>query len=132
MAKVPDKDVSQIGISPAGQTQIEEMRKNGLIARDLDGYRLAVATAIAFNRVPFAKKAPPSRTTKYAINSVDPEQALRTIVVEVYPECRGVPYKAIEDLADQGLEILAKHAEGDELWLGELVAKLEEANEVSK
>jgi len=122
------KDLTQIGISSQGQSQLDAMRKTGLIVSDLDGYRLAVAVAIAFNRSPVESAS--GRTTKYAVNSVDPEQALRTIVVEVYPEFRSRPYRAIEDLAHQGLEILRMHSEGEEVWLGELVTKIEEANEV--
>lgn len=129
MSDAPKKDLSQIGISPGGQRQIDFMKDNRIIDSDLDGYLLGVATAIAFMRDPFPKgRDRPQFKTKYAINSVDPQQSLRTIIVEVYPSWRKFPYRAIEDLADQGLEILESHNEGDELWLGELVSRLQEAN----
>jgi hypothetical protein len=120
-------DLKALGVSAASQSQLAEMQRHKLIGDQMDGYRLAVATAIAFGRRPRAK-ADSSRTTKYAAGNLDPEQELKTVVGEIYPDFKATPYRAVEDLAEQGLEILKEQSEGEVIWFGDLVGRLEDAN----
>lgn len=120
-------DLRALGASATSQSHLDEMQRQKLIGDQMDGYRLAVATAIAFGRKPRAK-ADSSRTTKYAAGNLDPDQELKTVVSEIYPDFKATPYRAIEDLAEQGLEILKTQSEGDTIWFGDLVSRLEAAN----
>jgi hypothetical protein len=57
------------------------------------------------------------------VNTIDTDDAaLRTVITEVFPDFRKVPYRAIEDLAEQGARILGEnYLEGDKLMLPELL-----------
>ena len=125
--QVEKDDLRQVGVSATSQAQLDEMQRQKLIGDQMDGYRLAVATAIAFGRSPRASPGS-SRTTKYAAGNLDPDQELKTVIAEIYPDSKRTPYRALEDLAEQGLEILKAQTEGDAIWFGELVARLEAAN----
>ncbi len=128
MAKSPaaKDDLLQIGVSTSGQKVLDEMHDGGLVSEQMDAYRLAIATAIAFGRSPRGTEG--SWKTKYAVSGIDPQQDLKVIVAEIYPNFATTPYRAIQDLADQGLDIIGAQMEGGTIFFGELVEKINKAN----
>jgi hypothetical protein len=54
--------------------------------------------------------------------------SLRSAIVEIYPEARSWPYRAAEDLAEQGAEVLKNSMDGEEIWLEDLMRRIEEVN----
>jgi hypothetical protein len=119
-------DLRQIGVSKSGQKVLDAMDAGGLVSEQMDAYRLAIATAIAFGRSP--RGAEGTWKNKYSVGGVDPQQDLRVIVAQIYPEYASTPYRAIQDLADQGLDILADNLEGGMIFFGEMVEKIKKAN----
>jgi len=121
------EDVKTVGASTTSSDQLESMVKNKLVADQVDGYRLAIAVAIALNKLPQLDRRT-ARTTKFAAGNLDPDQELKTVVAELYPDFRSTPYRALEDLAEQGLTELSNRTEGDVLWFGPLIDQVTEAN----
>src|SRR3954454_12499737 len=99
------EDLRQVGVSQASRALLDQMKRQGHIDDLLDGYRLAILTAVAFGREPRAQRES-GRTTMFAAGNLDPDQALKTVIVEMHPAAQSWPYRAAEDLAEQGLEIL--------------------------
>ena len=96
----------------------------------LDGYRLSVAAAIAFGKRP--RQGGKSRTTMFQTSSLDDDaRSLRTVIIEIFPEASSWPYRAAEDLAEQGATILEQSIDGDEIWFGDLINRIEQANELA-
>ena len=120
-------DLVQVGANAATRSVLEDLRENGHVAEFMDGYRLAIATAIAFKRSP-RQAARGERRTMFAAGNLDPDMSLRSAIVEIYPEARTWPYRAAEDLAEQGSEILKNSMDGDEIWFEDLMRRIEEVN----
>lgn len=122
-----DKDLVQVGASTRSRAILEELREVGHIGQLMDGYRLAIAVAIAFGRTP-RMDTKESRPTMFAASSLDPDGSIRATINETCPDARGRPYRAAEDLAEQGLSIIKDSMQGDELDLTGLLRRVEEAN----
>lgn len=121
-------DLAQIGWSPETRRVLQGLRDAGHFAEAVDGYRLAVAVACAFGLEPRLERPATPRQTAYNASAVDtPDLSLRTAIAEIFPSVKDVPYRAIEDLAEQGTEILAKQMEGDDLSLSKLITIVEDA-----
>jgi hypothetical protein len=120
-------DLVQVGASAGTRSVLETLRDNDHIAELMDGYRLAIATAIAFKRNP-RQTARGERRTMFAAGNLDPDMSLRSAIAEVYPEARGWPYRAAEDLAEQGGEIIKNAMDGEEIWFEDLTRRIEEVN----
>jgi len=122
-------DLAQIGWSPETRRVLQELKDAGHCNDALDGYRLAVAVACAYRLEPRLdrREGAAPRTTAYNASAVDTaDLSLRTAITEIFPAAKDVPYRAIEDLAEQGTEILAKQMEGDNLSFSELIAIVED------
>jgi hypothetical protein len=120
-------DLVQVGASNATRSVLEALRDNGHTAELMDGYRLAIATAIAFKRNP-RHGARGERRTMFAAGNLDPDMSLRSAIVEIYQEARGWPYRAAEDLAEQGAQIIKGSMDGEEIWFDDLMRRIEEVN----
>lgn len=120
-------DLVQVGASAESRDILDQLKTHGHIADLMDGYRLGIATAIAFGREP-REKASAERVTMFAAGNLDPEMAIRTAIAEIYPRARSWPYRAAEDLAEQGLEIVRDSVDGEEIAYAKLVDRIEAAN----
>lgn len=120
-------DIVQVGASTATRGVLEDLRDHGHVAELMDGYRLAISTAIAFKRSP-RQTGRSERRTMFAAGNLDPDMSLRSAIVEIYPEARGWPYRAAEDLAEQGADVLKNSMDGEELWFEDLMRRIEEVN----
>jgi hypothetical protein len=120
-------DIVQVGASPQSRATLDELKRTGHISDLMDGYRLAISVAIAFGREPRAQRG--ERRTMFAAGNLDSDLSLRTTIREIYPAARDWPYRAAEDLAEQGLEIISGKMDGEMLWMDELYASVRAANE---
>ena len=125
----PKGDLVQIGASPATRDILDNLQETGHIDDLMDGYRLAVAVAIAFGRQPRTSAPATPRRIMFAVGNLDQDNSLRQTIAEIYPEVREIPSRAMEDLAEQGLDILADSMTGDELSFADLMVRVNAANE---
>ena len=101
-------DKSQIGLSEQAGEHLQIVKDQGGFNKDNDVYRLAVAVAIAEELEPTSEEA--SRTTKYSIGGLDPDNSLVSSVKYLRNELdRPVAY--VERLAEAGLAHLFDHIE---------------------
>lgn len=119
-------DLAQIGASRQTRDILSSLRANGHIRELRDGYLLGIAVAIAFGRQP--RLGIGGRETMFAAGGLDPQLWIRTTVSELYPGVSATPYRAAEDLAEQGLEIVHTFLDGDALWYGDLLDRAARAN----
>lgn len=120
-------ELLQVGASVQSRETLDQLRGHGHIVELMDGYRLAIATAIAFGREP-RDKADSERVTMFAAGNLDPDMAIRMAIAEIYPKARSWPYRAAEDLAEQGLEILHDSLDGEQISYSNLIERIEAAN----
>ena len=126
MNAIPEDDLAQIGASPDTRRTLELLRDEGHVKELVDGYRLCIAVACAWNEVPtFDGRS--NRTTMFATNTVDTTSLdLRVALTELYPEYRAIPYRVAEALAEAGALIVNERMSGTHISLSELVRQAEE------
>jgi hypothetical protein len=125
-----DGDLVQLGASDATRRVLESLKNEGHIDTLLDGYRLGISVAIAFGKTP--RRDQPNRKTMFQTSSVDDVQrSIRTTIIELFPEATEWPYRAAEDLAEQGVAIVGESMEGEEIWYGDLIDRIARANDSS-
>lgn len=122
-----EKDLVQIGANSDSREVLELLRDAGHLAEFMDGYRLAIAIAIGFGRDP-RRGTGKDRTTMFAVGNLDPDNALREAIKEIYPTARATPARAAEDLAEQGLEIIRQSLQGEEFAFTDILERVKEAN----
>jgi DNA sulfur modification protein DndD len=128
-APMPDLgDISQIYRSPETRAVLSEMDGSGKLAGAIDGFRLAVSVAIAFGCTPDVNPSHrQNRENWIAASGLDTNDgALKTVVSELFPEVKLTPYRAIEDLGEQGAKILRDEMVGDDIDLTDLIQRLEQ------
>lgn len=125
-----ERDLVQIGASPKSREVLEALKDHGHISDLMDGYRLAIALAIGFDRTP-RSEVRGERKTMFAVGNLDPDGAIRQAIGEIYPATATTPSRAGEDLAEQGLEIISKSFEGEDISLAELLDRVRKANEAA-
>jgi hypothetical protein len=120
-------DLKQVGASQKSRDVLESLQEAGYISDFLDGYRLAIATAIGFGRKP-RPDIDSDRKTMFAVGNLDPDSALREAIKEIYPDFRDIPARAAEDLAEQGLEIAKDSFNGEEFSFADIIDRVKKAN----
>ena len=126
MAEEQVKDLAQIGASPASKDLLRALKAGGHISELQDGYRLAIALAIADGLEPRPDRGQ-DRETMFAAALLDPDQHLRLVIQEMYPNAETWPMRAAEDLAEQGLERLRTFMDGDRPWFTDVINHVEAA-----
>ena len=126
-----DRDLVQIGASQPSRDVLDRLRDAGHIGDLMDGYRLAIALAVGLGREPNLT-ARGERKTMFAVGNLDPDNALREAIREIYPQARAMPSRAAEDLAEQGLAIAGdKYLQGEDISFAEIVSAVRKANELA-
>ena len=116
-----ESDLKNIRISEKMDRKLKNMIDLKLLKNEQDGYRLAISLAI-FHNLDFEDRKLENRQNKYDAAGVDPDLKFKHAVREIYVHHKNKEYRAIEKLADAGLEILSKHVENnDALNLEELL-----------
>jgi hypothetical protein len=126
---MPDlDDVSQVYRSPETRAVLAELEGSGKVAAAVDGFRLAVSVAIAFGCTPNVDPTRrQNRENWIAASGLDTNDgALKTVVSELFPDAKSTPYRAIEDLGEQGAKILRDQMVGDDLDLTDLIQRMEQ------
>lgn len=115
-------ELTTIGLSEAGDSKLDELKELGIFAEKMDGYRFAVALAIAQGVVPpeIAKRKP-----FLNIGSLDPDQVLKQSVESLFEDDlrETTPYRLIERLAEWGVNELYAQAQTRDI---DFVALLEQ------
>ena len=104
---IETSDIKQVGLSQQSAATLELLIEKNLIAQKLDGMRLAAAIAIDQGVNPFQNQESVDRTTSQAVSGLDEEGGMRLAVSEIYPHCSKIPARAIQDLIEQGLILIA-------------------------
>ncbi|MGB7684383.1 MAG: hypothetical protein WBL45_01215 [Solirubrobacterales bacterium] len=120
-------DLVQVGVSQESREVLENLQAAGYIADLMDGFRLAIATAIGFGREP-RENVDSDRKTTFAVGNLDPDSALREAIKEIYSTFRAIPARAAEDLAEQGLEIAKESFNGEEFSFSDIIDRVKKAN----
>lgn len=117
-------EVVTVGLSETGNDKLDELKELGFFAEKLDGYRFAVALAVAHG------VNPPElikRSTFLNVGSLDPDQVLRrTIEALMSEEVKDTTvYRLIERLADWGVHELHTQAQSGEIDFAALLSQAE-------
>jgi hypothetical protein len=106
-------DLITVGLSEDGNAKLDYLREQGYFAEKMDGYRFAVALALAQSVIPSELS---KRTTFLNVGSLDPDQTLRQAVEALMPDqlAETTVYRLVERLADWGVkELYAQAQRGD-------------------
>ena len=124
------QDIQTLGGSRELRKILDDLRADDHISELVDGYRLCIATACAFQRVPDPTATYENRNTMFAPTTLDTgDFAIRTAIAEIYPEFGATPYRAAQDLAEQGARILKRFLVGDQLSFTDLLERVERASQ---
>lgn len=108
------QEITTIGLSEAGNDKLDALKESGVFAEKMDGFRFAVALALAQGAIPPELK---DRSPFLNIGSLDPEQTLRRAVETLMPDqlTETTPYRLIERLAEWGVNELDAQAKAGEV-----------------
>jgi len=121
------RDLTQGGASEETSSTLSELLELGHIGELSDGYRLGISVALAFGRTP-STESRGGRKTTLAVSSLDPDGAIKAAIREIYPEAAPVPYRAAEDLAEQGVVIIRDSMEEESISFSDLMKRVWAAN----
>ena len=110
-------DKNEIGLSEGARKVLADLKEEGVFAEMLDGYRMGIAYAIATGEI---EPAGTKTRTMFHVGSLDPDQALRDVVIELYPEAADTPYSTLERLAEAGVKELGRLWQDDRMRFGEI------------
>jgi hypothetical protein len=116
---VSAQEITTIGLSASGNDKLDALKESGVFAEKMDGFRFAVALALAQGAIPPELK---DRSPFLNIGSLDPEQTLRRAVETLMPDqvANTTPYRLIERLAEWGVSELDAQAKAGELDFADL------------
>jgi len=118
---IPEDDLTQIGASPATRSVLETLKEEGHISELVDGYRLCIAVACAWNEQPDLGNRK-NRTNMFGTNTIDSSGLhLRVALTELYPDYANTPYRVAESLAELGAKIVSERMSGTSIEFTELV-----------
>lgn len=117
------QEIVTIGVSEAGNGKLNDLIENGIFAEKMDGFRFAVALALAQGVVPdeITKRNP-----FLNIGSLDPDQTLRRAVEALMPEqlVDTTPYRLIERLAEWGVNDLYAQSKSGGIDFGRILEQV--------
>lgn len=118
-------ELTTIGLSDVGDVKLDDLKERGIFAEKMDGYRFAVALAIAHGAVPadLVKRKP-----FVNIGSLDPDQTLRRSVEALLADqlVDTTPYRLIERLAEWGVTELHAQAKAGEIDFDRLLSQVDQ------
>jgi hypothetical protein len=115
-----------VGLSETAHGMLRRLKDDGVFEEMKDAYRCGIAVAIARGLI-----APEGSKfgTVFNIGSLDPDGAIRMMVVELFPEARDAPYSYAERLAEAGVTEMGSLHEADQLRFGALFKSFEAISE---
>lgn len=108
-----DKSQVTYALSSSGMTKLARLKDDGHFGTEVDAYRFAIALALASGAKP---KAPTGkRTTKYNVGTLDLDGSLRFAVRTFAVSHEFSVDKALEYLAEWGIDRLSSMADSGEI-----------------
>ena len=117
-----EKDPTTIGLSESAHTKLKLLKENGLIREMVDGYRLAIAVALAHGRIAPSIEG---RTTIFNVGTVFQDASLLNAIVALRESSSESPYRTAERLAEWGVDELSERSARGSLPLLELLRDAE-------
>lgn len=96
---------------------------------EVDVYRLAVATALAKGLLPRMDEDDTGYTTKFSVQTFDPEGDVRVLVSSLAPEHSDEPYRWAMHLANKGVHYLHSELVVKERPIAEVLGIQEEGSD---
>lgn len=108
------QEITTIGLSKAGDDKLDALKESGVFAEKMDGFRFAVALALAQGVIP---PELPDRSPFLNVGSLDRDHTLRDAVEMLMPDQLRdtTPYRLIERLADWGVGELDAQSRAGEI-----------------
>lgn len=101
---MPEKDKMTIGVTPANKQLLDRLKdEKGLFEQDTHAAKLALALALRRGIAPGVAEG---TITAWAVQNFDADGSLAALVRRVYGT--NTPYRVIEYLVNEGLQILAQ------------------------
>ena len=121
MAK--EKEPITIGLGERAHTALKNLKEQSYFAEMADGYRFAVALALAHGAA--APKIGAGRTTFLNVGSLDPERSIYDAVRALRDETDEPVYTTAERLAEWGVMEIAKRLEAGDFSVVEILEEVE-------
>ena len=96
------QDKTTIGVTAENQRTLDTLEEQGSFADQMDAARFALAFAIRSHVAPGAVEG---TSTKWNVGSFDPDRSLSAVINAIFPE-QSAPYRAVEGLINEGLQLL--------------------------
>jgi hypothetical protein len=97
-----------VGLTNDGHDKLRRLKEDGHFAEMTDGYRFAIALALAHGAVPAAAG---QRTTIVNVGTLDPDKQIYTVIKALYEPLDEPVYSIAERLAEWGVIELSRMAE---------------------
>ncbi|MBU2601348.1 MAG: hypothetical protein KKA32_04185 [Actinobacteria bacterium] len=104
-AKAADR--TQVGLPDSTDDLLKELRSNTRWFRDeVDVYRVAVTVALARGLRPREDEVDSGYTTKFSVQTLDPDGDLKLLIMSLVPAYGDSPYRWAQSLANKGVHYL--------------------------
>lgn len=114
-----NEEPTTIGLSDAAHGKLKRLRDDGYFAEMQDGYRFAVALALAYGVTP--PEVGEKRQTIFNVGTLDPDRSLYYAITAL-TDVEDVPvYRIAERLAEWGVEEMDQQLEAGELNLQDTI-----------
>jgi hypothetical protein len=101
------RDRSQVGLPDATDELLKSLHSSTRWFKDeVDVYRCAIAVALARNLQPRRDEPDSGYTTKFSVQTFDPEGDMKLLISSLMPEYADTPYRWAQRLANKGVHYL--------------------------
>jgi hypothetical protein len=115
---MPEEESITIRATEESKQILKRLEDEGYFNQMLDGYRFAIAFAIAKGKL--APEGLPKMSTYINIGTLDKDGILRSLIHEIYPDSINKVFSYIERLAEAGIKEMGRLLDNDELRFGEI------------
>lgn len=112
------EDTVTVGLTDETHKMLKQLSDDGVFSEMRDGYRLGIALAISNSII-----APEDLKVRTFLNagSLDRDNSIRDVIIELYPEANSRPYAYAERLAEAGVAEMGRLHRAGEIRFGELL-----------
>jgi len=109
---MPSENETTVGLTKASHEILKTLKDEGYFEEMRDGYRLGISIAIAMGRIASEEI---KTSTIFNVGSLDPNDLIKTLILNLYPEAADQPYRYAERLAEWGVSEMARLYENQNL-----------------